>query len=541
MRALLLVAVFGSAVLAAQAGAPQVTPQDLLDGLKDPGKWLTYGGDYNGHRHSPLTQITPDNAGQLSAQWTFQTGTLGSFQTTPIVVDGVIYATGFNNNAWAIDARSGRQIWRYRRDLPEDMHLCCGAVNRGFGVLGDRLFMTTIDAHLLSLDMKTGGVLWDIELADYKVGYSATVAPLIVKDKVIVGIAGAEFGIRGFIDAYDAQTGARAWRFYTVASPDDPIGGKTWPPNSDAYTRGGGSIWVTGTYDPQQNLLFFGTGNPGPDYYSNAREGDNLYTASVVALNADSGRLQWHYQFTPHDVHDWDSTQVPVLGELPIGGQRRKVVMFANRNGFFYTLDRATGKVIVAKPFVETTWAKEIGPDGRPMLLPGHLPDEEGTKTCPDLGGGTNFMSPSYDPTSGLFFVTARETCATYFAFDQKFRPGEQYEAGGTQRPREQKNFGALRAIDPVTATVKWEFRYTSVSASGVLTTASGLVFAGDGDGNVMAFESRTGKNVWHYQLGASMRSTAGTTYMLDGRQYLLVPAGSLLTAFALPSNVSRP
>jgi len=534
-RALMLtVIVVSSATLAAQQnGGPKVTPQDLLDGLKDPSRWLTYSGDYFGHRHSPLTQITPENVHQLAAQWTFQTGTQGSFQTTPLVIDGVLYVTGFNNHAWAIDARSGRQIWHYRRELPEDMHLCCGTVNRGFGVLGDRLFMTTADAHLLALDMRTGGVAYDVTLADYKLGYSATVAPLVVRDKVIVGIAGAEFGIRGFIDAYDAQTGRRAWRFYTVAGPDDP-GGRTWP-RGDAYLRGGGSVWVTGTYDPDQNLVFFGTGNPGPDYYSNAREGDNLYTTSVVALDADSGQRRWHYQFTPHDVHDWDSTQVPVLGELTIDGQPRKVVMFANRNGFFYTLDRLTGKVIVARPFVQTTWATEIGADGRPVLLPGHLPDEEGTKTCPDLGGGTNFMSPSYDPTTRLFFVTARETCATYFGFDQKFKPGELYEAGGTQRPRDQKNFGALRAIDPVTGTLKWEFRYPSVSAAGVLTTASGLVFSGDGDGNILAFESRTGRNLWHYQLGSSLRSTAGTTYLLDGRQYLLVPSGSVLTAFALP------
>ena len=251
-----------------------------------------------------------------------------------------------------------------------------------------------------------------------------------MKDKVIVGIAGAEYGIRGFIDAYDAQTGKRAWRFYTVAGPGDP-GARTWP-QGDAYLRGGGSIWVTGTYDPQQNLIFFGTGNPGPDYYSSAREGDNLYTTSLVALDADTGERRWHYQFTPHDVHDWDSTQVPVLADLTINGQPRKVVMFANRNGFFYTIDRVTGKVIVAKPFVETTWAKEIGPDGRPVLLPGHLPDEDGEKTCPDLGGGTNFMSPSYDPTTRLFFVTARETCATYYGFDQKFKPGEQYTGGAT-------------------------------------------------------------------------------------------------------------
>jgi alcohol dehydrogenase (cytochrome c) len=535
MRALLMI-VIGSVTLAAQTAGPQVTSQDLLDGLKDPTRWLTYGGDYSGTRNSPLTQITPENVNQLSAQWTFQTGALGSFQTTPVVADGVIYATGFNNNAWAIDARSGRQIWRYRRQLPEDMRLCCGAVNRGFGVLGERLYMTTADAHLLALDMKTGGVLFDVELADYKVGYSATVAPLVVKDKVIVGIAGAEYGIRGFIDAFDAQTGKKAWRFYTVAGPNE-AGGHTWPKDSDAYKRGGGSIWVTGTYDPQQNLVFWGTGNPGPDYYSSAREGDNLYTASLVALDADTGALRWHYQFTPHDLHDWDSTQVPVLADLTINGQPRKTVLFANRNGFFYTLDRVTGKVIIAKPFVETTWAKEIGADGRPLLLPGHLPDEDGSKTCPDLGGGTNFFSPSYDPTTRLFFVTARETCATYFGYDQKFTVGDQYTGGATSRPRDQKNFGALRAIDPVTAERKWEFRYPSVSASGVLTTASGLVFAGDGDGNILAFDLRTGKNLWHYQLGTQIRATGGTTYMVDGRQYLLVPSGSALTAFALPQR----
>jgi len=519
----------------ATAGAPSslITNRDLLDGLKDPTRWLTYSGTYDGHRHSPLTQITPANVDRLTAQWTFQTGQLGSFQTTPIVVDGVLYVTGFNNNAWAIDARSGRTVWRYRRDLPEDLRLCCGAVNRGFAVLGDRLFMTTLDAHLVSLDMKTGTPLFDVELMDYKLGYSATVAPLVVKDKVIVGVAGAEYGIRGFIDAYDASTGKRAWRFFTVAGAGDP-GARTWP-QGDSYLRGGGSIWVTGTYDPEQNLVFFGTGNPGPDYYSSAREGDNLYTASLVALDADTGQRRWHYQFTPHDVHDWDSTQVPVLGELTINGQARKVVMFANRNGFFYTLDRVTGRVIVAKPFVETTWAREIDATGRPMLLAGHTPDETGNKTCPDLGGGTNFMSPSFDPTTNLFFVTARETCATYYAYDQKFKPGDQYTGGGQSRPRDQKNFGALRAIDPTTGLIKWEFRYPSVSGSGVLTTASGVVFAGDGDGNIMAFESATGKNLWHYQLGFSMRATAGTTYMLDGRQYLLVPAGSMLTAFALP------
>ena len=529
--------ILGSIAVSAQsAGPPQITYEDILAGLKDPTKWLTYHGTYDGQRHSPLTQITPENVGQLSAQWTFQTGQLGAFQATPIVIDGVIYITGPNNNAWAIDARSGRQIWRYRRELPDEMFLCCGPVNRGFAALGDRLYMTTLDAHLISLDMKTGTLLFDVTLEDYKRGYSATVAPLAVKDKIIIGIAGAEYGIRGFIEGFDAKTGKKIWRFHTVAGPDE-FGGNTWP-KTDAYTRGGGSIWVTGTYDPEQNLVFFGTGNPGPDYYSANREGDNLFTASMVALDADTGKLKWHYQFTPHDVHDWDATQVPVLGEVPIDGKPRKVVMFANRNGFFYVIDRVTGKLIGARPFVETTWAKEISSlTGRPILLPNNHPNEQGARTCPDLGGGTNFMSPSYDPNLRLFFVTARETCATYFAYDQEFKVGISYMGGGTVRPRDQKNFGALRAIDPITGERKWEFRYPTLSSSGVLTTASGLVFAGDGDGNLLALDSRSGKHLWHYQLGTALRNTSGTTYMLDGRQYLLVPSGTTLTAFALPQR----
>src|SRR5687767_6395058 len=375
---LAIAVVFTTITLAAQSGPPQVTYQDILNGLKDPAKWLTYSGTYDGQRHSPLTQIAPANVHQLTTQWTFQTGVLGSFQATPIVIDGVIYITGFQNNAWAIDARSGRQIWRYRRELPDQMHLCCGPVNRGMAVLGDRLFMTTIDAHLLALDMATGAVMYDVTLEDYKKGYSATVAPLVVKDKVILGIAGAEYGIRGFIDAYDVNTGKRAWRFHTVAGPGEP-GGQTWPKGSDAYLRGGGSIWVSGTYDPEQNLVFFGTGNPGPDYYSQVREGDNLYTCSAVALDADTGRLAWHFQFTPHDTHDWDSTQVPVLADLTINNQPRKTLLFANRNGWFYVIDRTNGRMILAKPFVQQTWAKGISPEGRPILNPGQLPTEQGT------------------------------------------------------------------------------------------------------------------------------------------------------------------
>jgi alcohol dehydrogenase (cytochrome c) len=533
MRTLLIV-VIGSVALAAQSGPPTVSNQDLLAGLQDGTKWLTYSGNYFGHRHSPLTQITPENVAQLTSVWTFQTRAVGNFQSTPLVIDGVLYVTGWGGTAWAIDARSGRQIWSYRRNVPDDIRACCGPNNRGFGVLGDRLFLGTPDAHLVSLDMRTGDVIWDAELINYKGGYSITVAPLVVKDKVIVGVAGAEYGIRGFIQAFDVQSGKSAWKFYTVAGPDE-AGGHTWPKGTDAYLRGGGSIWVTGTYDPEQNLVFYGTGNPGPDYFSAVREGDNLYTASVVALDADTGKIKWHFQFTPHDVHDWDSTQVPVLADLTIGGQPRKTLLFANRNGFFYVLDRTNGRMILAKPFVQQTWAKGISPEGRPILVPGSMPTEEGTRTCPDAGGGTNFYSPSYDPANRLFIVTARETCTVYHSYNEPFKEGERYTGGGGARPRDQVNYGALRAIDPVTGDRKWEFRYPNVSSSGVLTTASGLAFAGDGDGNIMAFDSKTGKNLWYYQLGTMIRSTGGTTYMVDGRQYYLVPSGSTLTAFALP------
>ena len=536
MRRVLLLIVLCSATVAAQqaGGPPVVTSQDLLAGLSDPTKWLLYHGNYSGHRHSPLTQITPENVNRLTAQWTFQSGVLGSFQGTPIVIDNVLYMTGFAANSWAIDARTGRQIWRYRRDVPTDLHVCCGSPNRGFAVLGDRLFQVTPDAHVIALDMRTGSLIWDATMADYKVGYSATVAALVVKDKVIVGTAGAEFGTRGMIDAYDTQTGKRVWRFYTVASPEDPVGGKTWPAGT-SYERGGGSIWTTGTYDPEQNLVFIGTGNPGPDYFAANREGDNLYTCSLVALDADTGTIKWHYQFTPHDVHDWDSTQVPVLADIRINGQPRKVVMLANRNGFFYVIDRVTGKMINAKPFVTQTWNNGFSPEGRPILVPGNMPNETGTRTCPDLGGGTNYFSPSYDPNLNLFFVTARDTCAVFYTWEQPYEPGVQWESGGSQRPRDWTNTGALRAIDPVTGDRKWEFKYPGTSASGVLTTATGLVFAGDGEGNAFALDARAGKPLWHYQLGSGMRATGGTTYIVDGRQYYLVPAGSTLTAFALP------
>jgi alcohol dehydrogenase (cytochrome c) len=513
---------------------PSLGYADLLAGLKNPSRWLTYSGDYAGTRHSPLTQITPANVSRLSPQWTFQSETMAlgrGFEATPIVVDGVIFITGSNNFAWAIDARTGRTLWKYRRDLPGG--LTSGAlypVNRGFAILGDRLFMVTLDAHLVALNNTDGTSRWDVPLEDFKQGYSSTPAPLIVKDKVIVGSSGGEFPTRGFIEAFDAASGAPVWRFNTIPEPGSP-GSETWP-SAASMALGGGAAWVTGAFDPELNLVYWGTGNPSPDYYGDDRQGDNLYTCSLVALDADSGKLKWHYQFTPHDTHDWDSNHVPMLADLTIGGELRQVVMVANRNGFFYTLDRASGKLLVARPFIETSWAREIGSDGRPVVL-----NETGSTGClPDYHGGTNFMPPSYDARRRLVFVTARETCVTYVRVKTDVKIGQQAIGGGVRRDGE-KPWGALRAIDPTTAEQRWEFRHASPSLAGVMSTASGVVFSGNNEGEFMAFDAATGKNLWRYQTGAPIWGAAATTFMLDGRQYVLIPSGTTLTAFALPRS----
>ena len=543
LRALCLVLAVSAAAVAltAQQAPPpaRVTAEEILEGLTaDGSRWLTFGGDYTNQRHSPLTQITPENVDRLVPQWTFQTNTLEAFETTTLLRDNVLYVTGPSNTAWAIDARTGRTIWSYRRELPDNLTACCGLVNRGFAMLGDKLFMVTLDAHLLAFDRSTGAIVWDATMAEYSIGYAATIAPLAVDGKIVVGVAGGEFGIRGFIDAYEAETGERAWRFYTIPGPGEP-GNDTWA--GESWRTGGSGVWVTGAYDTELNLLYYGIGNPGPDYHSESRLGDNLYSNSIVALDADTGQLRWHYQFTPHDVHDWDSTEVPVLADLTIGGELRQVLMFANRNGFYYTLDRATGELLVAQPFVRTTWAAEIGADGRPVLMPGHTPNEEGEITCPVITGGTNFWPPSFDPATGVFFVNAREACMTYYAFEQEFIPGERFTGGAGRRitdDPEMPVYGALRALDPTTGERLWEFRYQTPSTSGLLTTASGLIFSDDAEGNLLALDSRSGELLWNYQMGSRLHGTSPITYMLDGRQHVLVPSGTTLTAWALSESL---
>jgi alcohol dehydrogenase (cytochrome c) len=548
-----LMATIGCLSVVAQQGtsqsvtSPPVTSQMLLDGLKDPTKWLMFGGDYTSRRNSPLTQLTPQNVNQLTPQWLFQTPAPvpgRGLESTPVVLDGVMYITGNYNHAWALDARTGRMIWHYQRTLPELLRVCCGMVNRGAAILGDKLYMGTLDAHLVALDRKTGKVLWDATVEEPKNGYSITLAPLVVKNKVIVGVSGGDYASRGFIDAYDAETGTRAWRFYTVPGAGER-GSETWP-GVEPMLRGGGAVWATGAYDPALNLVYYGTGNPNPDYYGDDRKGDNLYTCSLLALDADTGVLKWHYQFTPHDIHDWDSTQVPVLGDVTIAGQQHKVVMLANRNGFFYVLDRESGKLLLGKPFTGTNWARQIGPDGRPVVL-----EDVGTreKCLPDQRGGTNFMPPSFDPVRRLFFVTARETCVTWVSTKPTaITLGDRVPSGGPKHFEDgPQQYSALRAIDPATGEMRWEHRfrgYPSEAAldlsGGAMSTATGLVFSGDNDGYLNAFDSASGKELWRFQTGAPIWGVAPITYMLDGVQWVAIPSGVTLTTFALPGSRSR-
>lgn len=525
--ALLCVAAAGPATEAIATG-------DLLAGLAHPSRWLMYSGNYASQRHSPLTQITPANVATLTPVWTFHTGVgfgrNAKFEATPVAIDGTLYLTGLYDNAWAIDGHTGRVLWHYERALPGDLRVCCGMVNRGFAVHGDRLFMATLDAHVVALDIKNGTPVWDVPLVDYRLGYASTAAPLVVKNMLIVGMAGGEFATRGFLDAYDLRGGKRLWRFYTIPEPGEP-GGDTWP--AGHYERGGGPTWITGSYDPDLNLVYWGVGNPNPDFYGSNRRGDNLYTASVIAIDPDTGRLRWHFQYTPHDQHDWDANQVQVLADLTIGGRARKALITANRNGFFYVLDRTNGAFIQAKPYVTTTWAKAVDGKGRPIEEPNQRPTPEGVRTCPDLAGGSSFTSPSFDPARRLFFVSARETCQVFTseAPPEGYRLGEM-EMGGFGRNR--GGTGALRAIDPVTLERKWEVPYSAPSYSGVLSTASGLVFAGDGSGTLMAVNAETGRVLWTHDLGGAFWG-APSTVMVGTRQLVLMPAGQTLTAFALP------
>jgi alcohol dehydrogenase (cytochrome c) len=524
----------------------QVSFDRILGANNEPQNWLTYSGSLMGQRYSVLTQITPANVKDLELQWVFQARSLEKFEATPLVVDGVLYTVQAPNDVVAIDAVTGRVFWVYEYAPSPEARVCCGRVNRGLAILGDTLFMGTIDGHLLAIDSKNGKPIWNIAVAKAEAGYALTLAPLVVKDKVIVGAAGGEFGIRGFLAAYDTHTGKEAWRFNTIPGPGEP-GHETWA--GDSWMHGGASVWVTGSYDPQLNLTYWGIGNPGPDWNSDVRAGTNLYSDSVVALDADTGKLKWYFQFTPHDDYDYDSVQVPVLADLEWKGAVRRVMLWANRNGFYYVLDRTSGEFLQGKSFAKVTWATGLDDTGKPIRVAGAVPTREGMLVFPGVQGATNWYSPSYSPRTELFYIPTWENYASVFnKLPAEFVEGRRYTAGAPRSPvpslrgtqvmtrTEAEGYGAVRAFDPKTGVLKWEFKMADVAGSGVLTTASDLLFAGGREGYFWALDARTGSELWRANTGGDVAS-GPVTFSVNGRQYVSVSAGNSLFTFALRRN----
>jgi len=508
----------------------QVPYERILKAHLEPGNWLTYSGDYQAHGYSALDLINTSNVAGLKVAWMYQIGTTHHFETTPLVFDGIMYITEPPSDVTALDLRTGRPIWSYRRSLPKGVIVCCGQVNRGLAVLDDQLFLGTVDAHLVALDLRTGRVRWDVEVADYKEAYSITVAPLAVKDKVIVGIAGAEYGIRGFLDAYDAKTGKRAWRFYTVPALGEP-GNETW--SGDSWKTGGAPTWVTGAFDPESNVVYWGTGNPSPDMIGDDRKGDNLYSDSLLALDADSGKLRWYFQFTPHDVLDMDANQVPVLLDANFRGRPRKLVLFANRNGFYYVLDRLTGEFLVGKQFAKQNWTSGLDQNGRPKFNPAAVPSPEGALVYPDDDGTANWFSPSFDPKTELFYQNVREKGAIQKRTHASYEPGHLFMGANRLPIPGEEPWGALRALDWRTGETRWEFRVHTPPWCGVLSTAGGLVFSGTMEGDFFAVDASTGKLLWRIQTGGAIWSNP-ISYLSESKQYIVVSAGTTVIAFSV-------
>ena len=543
--------VLGSAamliVLAWSALGAQVTYDRLLRASEEPHNWLTYSGGYASQRYSLLRQIDPSNVRNLELKWMLPNQVFGAWQATPLVVDGIMYLTQRPNDVLAVDAKTGRVFWVYRYTVSPDARVCCGSNNRGVAILGDTLFLATLDAHLVALDAKTGRPVWNVAVGDPRLGYSMTLAPLVVKDKVLVGSGGGEFGIRGFIAAFDAKTGKEAWRFHTVPGPGEP-GHETW--TGDTWKTGGGSIWLTPSYDPALDLTYWGVGNPGPDWNADQRPGDNLYTDSVVALDPDTGALKWHFQFTPNDTYDYDSVQIAVLADLQWRGTPTKAMLWANRNGFFYVLDRQTGRFLFGRPFVKVNWASGLDERGRPV----QTPQPPGQPTWPGNQGGTNWYSPSYSPRTGLFYVSTWEGYASIFRKEyQEYVPGRNFGGGGHQvvtpvpgAPAvrigrtspintwtDAVGHGTVMAIDPQTGEQKWRFEQFDVTDSGILTTATDLLFTGGREGYFHALDARTGELLWKASLGGQI-VMGPITYAVDGKQYVSVISGNSLVTFAL-------
>jgi alcohol dehydrogenase (cytochrome c) len=529
------------AVAVVSLDAQQVTFDRILHADKEPQNWLSYSGTPLNQRYSGLAQITPANVKNLQLQWIWQARSLEKFETTALVVNGVLYTVQAPNDVVALDAETGRPYWTFAYSPSADARTCCGRVNRGLAILGDTLYMGTIDAHLLAIDAKSGELLWNTTVAKSSERYSITMSPLIVKDKVIIGTAGGDGPIRGQIAAFDAKTGKELWRFFTIPGPGEP-GHETWSGNS--WMTGGAGVWNAGAYDAETNLAFFGTGNPAPDWDGRSRVGDNLYSDSVVALDTDTGKLKWHYQFTPHDELDYDSTQVPVLADIQFRGRPRKAMLWANRNGLMYVLDRTTGEFLLGRPYVKVNWMDGFDAKGRPQRVEGKVPTKEGTLIQPHVHGATNWAPPSFSPRTGWFYVAHWENSATVVTEGLSPRP-----AGANPRQttmgqvnlqtffnNEDEAYGVVRAYDPQTLERKWEYRMSDITWGGVLTTASDLVFSGGKEGYFFALDAKNGSLLWKAALGGQVNS-GPMSYSVNGKQYVTVAAGSSLFAFALPGD----
>ena len=526
-----------------------LTFERLINAEAEPHNWLTYSGGYDSQRHTTLDQIDPANVTDLELKWVFQAQSLQVFQTTPLVVDGIMYLTEAPNTVVALDAKLGRVFWRYEYTPSNLSRPCCGRVNRGLGMLGNTLYMATIDARLIAIDASTGQPIWFKQIADASAGYATTLAPLIIKDKVIIGVAGGEYGVRGFIAAYEADSGDEAWRFYTIPGPGEP-GHETWEGDGDAWMHGGASVWLTGSYDPDTNLTFWGIGNPGPDFNPEQRPGDNLYSDCVVALNADTGELEWYFQFTPNDDYDYDSVQVPVLIDYPAqDGSTLKLMLWGNRNGFFYVLDRQTGQFISGDPYVFVNWAESLDDNGRPV----ETPQAEGEPTFPGVQGGTNWYSPSYSPSTRLFYLSTWEGYGSIFQPQaSEYRPGQIFLGGrpgnwmrnapaipGVRRGAinnwtEAAGTGAVIALDPATGDERWRFNMTDVTSSGILTTSTDLLFTGNREGYFHALDANTGNLLWRRTLGG-MIANGPMSFAVDNQQFVAAAAGNSLFVFGLP------
>jgi alcohol dehydrogenase (cytochrome c) len=497
--------------------------------------WPTYHGNPGANRYSTLTQIDRGNVARLAPKWIFPLPNAAQVENTPLVVEGLMYVSNANE-CWALDAGSGRQVWHYQRGRTKGITGNAAAgFNRGVAWSGDRIFMLTDNAHLIALDRFNGELLWETEMADWHQNYNGTSAPLAVGNLVISGTAGGDEGVRGFVAAFDQATGQEAWRFWTVPKPGEP-GSETW--TAKALDHPSGATWMTGSYDPQLDLVYWPVGNPGPDFYGDDREGDNLYTDSIVALEAKTGKRKWYYQFTPHDVHDWDAEEPPVLVDANWQGQPQKLLIQANRNGFFYVLDRATGQLLLAKQFLKKlNWADGIGKDGRPVLKP--LPEVAGggVYVCPGFQGGTNWFSTSYNPATGLYYFQALERCNIFNKKSMEWEAGKGY-MGGTARPAPGETFEkSLRAVNIQTGEVAWDVPQISgtlTASAGVLSTASGLVFFGENSGAFMAVDAKTGGPLWQFPTNQVWKASP-MTYQFDNKQYVAIAVGQSIVAFGLP------